>query len=334
MIIAGAGIIGMSCAWKLALGKIPVTIFDAGEAGCEASWAGAGMLAPGGEMEEASTLTAMALRSLAMYPDFIHALQEESGIAIDFRRCGAVEVALNDQEAAELDARAERQAVIGIQSERARFPGAAHARFFPRDAIVDPRNIMSALRKACLARGVKLIENEPVLEVLAAGRGVRTARGVYEGDSTLIAAGAWSSDLATPFDLPAATPVRGHLISYKASAGLLDTILRHESTYLLQRSSGSLIAGASTEHIGFNRTIDADAVESIRARASQLLPHLRAMEPSARWLGFRPGIDGGVPAIGHVEGTRIWTAYGHYRNGILLAPDTAEKIVQSVTQTH
>src|ERR1700760_3089350 len=103
MIIAGAGIIGLSCAWELARCRIPVTVFDAGGAGREASWAGAGMLAPGGEMEEPSPLTAMALRSLAMYPEFVAGLREASGLAIDYQRCGAVEIALNEQEAGELE---------------------------------------------------------------------------------------------------------------------------------------------------------------------------------------------------------------------------------------
>src|SRR5580693_4315813 len=91
MIVAGAGIIGLSCAWRLALCKIPVTVFDAGEAGREASWAGAGMLSPGGEMDVASPLAEMALASLKMYPEFVEALRDASGLPIDYQRCGAVE---------------------------------------------------------------------------------------------------------------------------------------------------------------------------------------------------------------------------------------------------
>jgi len=147
----------------------------------------------------------------------------------------------------------------------------------------------------------------------------------------LICAGAWSSELIRA-ELPQAMPVRGHLISWKGEAGQLGTILRHQNTYLLQRETGSLVAGASTEQVGFDRTIDEGIVRTIHARASRLLPWLAAMEPAERWLGFRPGIGGGIPAIGRVDGTRIWTAYGHYRNGILLAPDTARRIVESVTR--
>ena len=334
MIIAGAGIIGLSSAWRLSSCNIPVTIFDAREAGGEASWAGAGMLAPGGEIEEASPLTDMALNSLVIYPEYVSALCEESGLDIDYRRCGAIEVALSDEEALELDARAEMQARIGIRSEPIQFHGSTHARLFPDDAVVDPRQVVTALRKACRLRGVVIREHEPVVEILAKGSGVRTTRGLYEDNGVLISAGAWSTGLVSPVHLPRAKPVRGHLISYDAPPGMLQTILRHENTYILQRKSGTIVAGTSTEHAGFDRTIDDRIIEGIRVRASQLMPELKAMQPSDKWVGFRPGIETGIPAIGRIEGTRIWTAYGHYRNGILLAPDTAERITKSVTQAH
>ena len=333
MIVAGAGIIGLSCAWRLARCKIPVTVFDAREAGGEASWAGAGMLAPGGEMDEASPLTEMALASLACYPDFVAALREASGLPIDFQRCGALELALDDREAAELEQRAVRQATIGIRSESTRHDGSVAARFYPDDALVNPRDVMAALRTACLRSGISIHELEPVVEIFEDGSGVRTSLASYRGDGVLIAAGAWSADLVPRFALPKTIPVRGHLIAWRAEPGTLGTILRHGNTYLLQRDTGSLIAGSSTEHAGFNRTIDESVVQDIHTRASRLLPALGAMNPTERWIGFRPGIEGGIPAIGRIAGTRIWTAFGHYRNGILLAPDTARRIEESVTQS-
>jgi glycine oxidase len=331
MIVAGAGIIGLSCAWRLARCGIPVTVFDAREAGGEASWAGAGMLAPGGEMDEASPLTEMALASLALYPEFVDALREASGVPIDYQRCGALELALNDREAMELERRAARQSVIGIRSESAQHAGSTAARFYPDDALVNPRNIMTALRTACLRNGVSIHEHEPVVEIFADGFGVRTLRAGYRDDGVLIAAGAWSSGLIPGLAVPKAMPVRGHLIAYGAKTGILGTILRHENTYLLQRDNGCLIAGASTEHVGFDRTIDESIVQAIHTRASRLMPALGTMKPAERWNGFRPGIEGGIPAIGRVDGARIWTAFGHYRNGILLAPDTARRIEELVT---
>jgi glycine oxidase len=156
MIVAGAGIIGLSCAWRLARCKIPVTIFDAGKAGSEASWAGAGMLAPGGEMDSSSPLTEMALASLAMYPEFVESLRDATGLSIDYQSCGAIEVARTDGEAAALENRAARQSRIGIRSEQTKYAGAIAARWYPDDGLVDPRNVVAALRAACLEQGVSL----------------------------------------------------------------------------------------------------------------------------------------------------------------------------------
>lgn len=281
-------------------------------------------------MQEDSPLTRMALRSLALYPDFVRELEEASGVAIDYRRCGAIELALTDREAIELEERAARQSKIGIRSEPARYVGSVAARLYPDDALVNPRDMMAALRTACLRIGVSIREREPVIEVFPDGSGVRTLHGTYRDDGVLIAAGAWSSSLVPFLPVPATTPVRGHLIAWPAEPGMVRTILRHENTYLLQRSTGLLIAGASTEHVGFDRAIDEGAVQAIHARAARLMPSLAAMEPTERWLGFRPAIEGGIPAIGRIEGTSIWTAFGHYRNGILLAPDTALRIQRSL----
>src|SRR5947209_8647171 len=106
MIIAGAGIIGLACAWRLAQRGVPVTIFDGRESAAEASWAGAGMLAPGGELEEPSLLSSMALRSLEHYPGFVEELRSASDITIDYQRSGAMELAVTDAEARELELRA------------------------------------------------------------------------------------------------------------------------------------------------------------------------------------------------------------------------------------
>lgn len=333
MFIVGAGIIGLSCAWRLAHCGIPVTVFDARSAGAEASWAGAGMLAPG-EMDHPSPLTSMALCSLAMYSAYVEALRNASDVSIDYQRCGAIELALSDREAEDLAARAARQAMFGIRSEAAHPPpgvaaGSIAARFYPDDALVNPRDILAALRVACTRLGVSIREYEPVREIFDDGSGVRTNQATYRGDGVLIAAGAWSSALLP--NLTKTAPVRGHLIGYKARPGTLGTILRHRDTYLLQRDSGCLIAGTSTEHVGFDRAVDEGIVEDIHRRASQLLPVLSAMRPAERWNGFRPGVEGGIPVIGKVDGAAIWTAFGHYRNGILLAPDTARRIEKLVT---
>lgn len=328
MLIVGGGIIGLACGWRLAQKGHRVTVFDSREAGREASWAGAGMLAPGGEMDEASALTRMALDSLEQYPGFVAELEEASGLPVDYQRRGAIEIALTGAEAEALERRAALQSALGIESEPIVYKGSVGARFYKNDQVVAPRDLIKALRVACVRAGASIREYEPVTQIMPDGSGVATALGNYSGERVLIAAGAWSSGLRP--GLPVTIPVRGHLISYEPGRRFLDTILRHQRTYLLQRSGGTIIAGSSTEYVGFDRTIDEAIVSDIERRACELLPELSACTPAERWNGFRPGVEGECPVIGRIEGASVWTAFGHYRNGILLAPETARLIVRSV----
>ena len=288
--IAGAGIIGLTCAWRLARRGWHVTIFDSREALHESSWAAAGMLAPGGEVESDTALAKMALRSLGMYPEFIRDLEEDSGLAVEYRRCGAIEVAFSESESATLTAKAERQAALGIRSEPCRYRD-LDARRYPDDAIVDPLSINDALIAACRQRGVAIREHEPVTEVLANGSGVRTARGKYESDRVLIAAGAWSSRLFP--GLPRSFPMRGHLLYFDMEAGLLTTIVRSGHTYVLQREAGGVVAGSSTEDAGFDRSVDSAVAEDIHKRAAKLVPALADVKPYDCWNGFRPATEYG-----------------------------------------
>lgn len=329
--IVGAGIIGLGCAWRLAQQGKQVVALDSREAGGEASWAAAGMLAPGGEFFEPSELATLALRSLGMYGDFIRELEAESGITIDFRRSGAVEVAYSDIEAAALESRAATQAACGIISEACTHLGRP-ARFFPDDAVVAPRDITRALRVACQRRGVNLLEGEPVTKISADGR-VWTANGVHAGSVTLVTAGAWSSNLLAdlPCGFPTVIPVRGHLISWRLHPGQLGPILRHGSTYIMQRRSGVMLAGATKEYVGFDRALDETAIADVQSRAETLLPLLAGQVPTERWNGFRPYVEGELPFVGQLGNSAVWAAYGHYRNGILLAPETISRVVAQLS---
>jgi glycine oxidase len=320
--IAGAGIMGLASAWRLAQRGWSVRIFDLREPACEASRAAAGMLAPGGEIDSNTALAQMALRSLAMYPEFVRNLQEESGLPVEFSQCGAVEVAFDEAQHKALAEKAARQAAIGICSNPCRYRD-WNARHYPADAIVDPLSINRALLAACRKRGVTIHPHEPVIEILPNGSGLRTAANDYRSDRVLIAAGAWSSALLP--GLPEVYPVRGHLVYFEMEPGLLKTIVRSGHTYILQRASGGVVAGSSMENAGFDRTLNTAIVEDIHQRAAKLIPQLADIEPSDYWNGLRPATDVG-PIVGRFAHTGIWTAYGHFRNGILLAPDTAHTI--------
>jgi glycine oxidase len=352
VIIAGGGIIGASIAWRLARNHLRVLLSDARAVGSEASSAAAGMLAPGGEFDQPSPLLDFAIGSLAKHDAFVDALHADSGLPIELRHAGAVQIALTTAELESLSERAASQRAAGIPSAvlsreeiHALVPAvrsdAVGAIYYTNEATVDPAGLMTALRAACLARGVSIEEHSPVTSIAASDTGacVSMADQVIDADFAVIAAGAWSSGINVtidkqPYPLPRSFPMKGHLLGYRLPAGSLAATVRHHHTYILQRADGFTIAGSSTEDAGFDRTIDPTIVSDIAARAGALVPALRELAPESVWIGFRPatGAAGGAssPHIGRVLSSRLWLAYGHYRNGILLAPATCDQVCQEI----
>jgi len=347
VVVIGGGIVGGTIAWRLAQGGVAVQLLEAGNWGAEASWAGAGMLAPGGEVERAGAGAQLALQGRAQYADYVRELCEASGREIDFRECGAVELAANEDEKVALLARMDTQRPFGIVSQwlapeqlRTKIPMLSDlawsgAALYPGDAVVNPRELMQALRIACESSGVRVREGTTVSELVCAGSRVEartTVGAVYTAESAVLAAGAWSSHvkLAGAGPVVESFPVRGHLLQFHMPPGWLGPILRHGHTYLFQRSGGALIAGATTEHAGFSREIDEACVREIRDNAAKLLPTLAEREPDEVWNGLRPGAAQADPVLGRIPGSRLWTAYGHYRNGILMAPSTARVVAAEI----
>lgn len=338
----GGGIVGSTIAWRLAQQGWRVTLFEKGRLGNEASWAAAGMLAPGGELDHTAEAAQIELflESRRGYGAFVEELTRETGLAIDYLECGAIDVAYSDEEWDELARRTDRQRPFGIVSrtltadqirtisphiETEQLKGAL---FYPGEAVVAPRDIMAALRAACEKRGVEIREQGAVANVDTGASGV-----VVQGEpfaAAVVAAGAWSSAITVDgaAALPGSEPVKGHLIGFELPIGACPTIVRHEEIYLFQRGSGMVVAGASVEHVGFDRGIDERVSGSLIARIRRVLPVLEKVQPVDVWTGFRPKSDGL-----HVEqwgNTAVFLAYGHYRNGILLAATTAARVTKLI----
>jgi glycine oxidase len=342
--VAGGGIIGASIAWRLAQRGWRVTLFDKSSIGGEASWAAAGMLSPGGEIERPSDLAFLATESRRLYSGFVCELEKASGLAIDYQECGALDVAYSQPEWDVLQARAVRQAVAGIRSKqvpvddvsvfwpRVRREGLVGAFFYPDDAIVNTRDEMVALAAACQTSGVSIRQNCPVYNAQISDKEatLESGRGIETFEAVVIAAGAWSNAIVVEGApaLPSAEPVKGHLIGYQQPQQTCHTVVRHGHGYLLQRASGLLICGASVEHVGFDREIRPEVVASLTEQAGFVFPHLRETTPSEIWTGFRPGSE--ALRIGSWHSRRLYLAYGHYRNGILLAPLTADRIASEI----
>jgi glycine oxidase len=343
--VAGGGIIGTSIAWRLAQRGWRVTLFDKGSIGGEASWAAAGMLSPGGEIEGPSDLATLASESRRLYSGFIGELEKASGLAIDYQECGALDVAYSRHEWEVLQARVVRQAATGIRSKqvpvgdvstfwpRVRREGLVGAFFYPDDAMVNTREEMVALAAACRRSGVSVRQNCPVYkaEISEEEGKLESSKGIETFEAVVIAAGAWSNAIVVdgPPALPSAEPVKGHLVGYQQPEQTCHTLVRHGHGYLLQRASGLLICGASVEHVGFDREVRPEVVASLTEQAGFVFPHLSETAPSEVWTGFRPGSE--ALRIGSWHSRRLYLAYGHYRNGILLAPLTADRIASEIT---
>jgi glycine oxidase len=312
--IIGAGLIGSSIAWRLAQSGVNVALFDAGSFGGETSSAGAGMLSPGGEFDEPSRWLDLGVESMRMYPDFVGELHSETGLPIDFQIVGSEYLV----DSAHVQARVAFQSSQGISVEVR--PGGL---FYPTDAFVDPTDLLRALRKACQTRGVHVTENHPLSAVEST-----------DHDAVVIAAGAWSQQICVThrgnsIDLPPVKPIKGHLIGFDLKPGFLGHMRRRGHTYLLQRSNGFTLAGSTEEDAGFDRTVNSATCEEIHRDAARLFPAIEPIAPSKRWIGFRPFSPAG-PHIGRVDNSNVFLAYGHYRNGILLAPLTAQRIASAI----
>jgi glycine oxidase len=344
--VAGGGIIGLSIAWRLAQRGFSISVYDQGIMGGEASWAGAGMLAPGGEIDSASELARISVESRTLYPSFVRELERASGFAIDLQEAGALDLAYSPEEWDLLEARAARQADIGIQSKkmepnkvpvfwpRVNNENLHGARFYPNDAAVNPREVVLALCAACRKLGVSLNQHYPVEEVRVQESDrvlVTTPQGIKPFHALVISAGAWSSSIPVNgvAPQPAAEPVRGHLLGYQQPLHTCPTIVRHGHAYFLQRANGLLIAGASMERVGFDRTVVPATVSALVSNAGTVFPHLRETEPVEVWTGFRPASSD--IHVGRWQSNSLYLAYGHFRNGILLAPLTAQQLAEEIS---
>jgi glycine oxidase len=338
VVVVGGGIIGASIAWRLAQRGYAVSILEKSTLGSEASGASAGMLAPGGEADQDAQLATLAVESRRLWPEFVRELSVVSGLTIDYQENGAVDLAYSDDEWNRLQAKAKIQQDYGIATrilsadKVARFwpfvrtDSLAGGVFYPQDGVLDPNQIMAALKVSCERSGVRIYEHTSVEAISIGGNGkvkLETLAHPFEAEAAVIAAGAWSGMLAVNGTqaLPASEPVKGHLVGYQMQDKWCQPIIRHGHSYMFQRASGYMVTGATVEHVGFDRSIQPAVAKQVEDGASFVLSILRDRTPSHVWMGFRPQSD--ALQLGRWQNGPLYLAYGHYRNGILLAPFTA-----------
>ncbi len=354
VVIVGGGIIGLASAWRARQAGLSVTLLERGETGTGTSHVAAGMLAPVAEVEfgEAGRhVLDLGLRSCAMWPRFAAELQTRTGLDVGLRRTGTLVVARDEDEARELERQLAFRESLGLCAERL-LPSAARelepaltptvrlALHAPEDHSVDPRLVLAALRQACELEGVTVREHAPVAAVEQDGK--RVTGVVMDGGERIgagqvvLAAGAWTSELGLPAEVSIPVrPVKGQILRLAdpTGPGLLTRVIRFDGGYLVPRGDGRYVLGATVEERGYDMHPTAGGVYELLRDAHELVPGIEELRIEELNVGLRPSTPDNVPAIGPgaLEG-QVW-ATGHHRNGILLAPLTAELVTSTLTGT-
>jgi glycine oxidase len=325
-IIVGGGIIGLALALALRKQGLRVLIVERGEPGREASHAAAGMLAAAGT-EIPSVLRSIAERSARLYPEFVHELQDESGMKVDLRDqgtlllCSHKDVPDSAQPLSpeQLQALEPALALPGSESPNGRQISFAYL----GERTVDPRALVAAAIKAARHRQVDISSGAEVKSVLVSeGRvaGVETDKSSYSGEVVVNCAGAWAGCFA-PYRFPV-RPVKGQMLAV-VQAPALRHVVRSARVYLVPRTDGRLVIGSTLEDAGFNKQTDVNTIQRLFHDAVELAPRLASAKQHEAWAGLRPGTPDDLPILGETATAGYFVASGHYREGILLAPVTA-----------
>jgi len=347
VVVIGAGVIGLSCAWRAARRGLSVLVVDRAEPGAGASGVAAGMLAPVTEAEWGEEeLLELNLAGASAWPSFAAELEEEGGTPSGYVESGALVVAADRDDAEELRRLLAFQRSIGLEAEwlsgRAcrrlepglspRVPGGIDAR---GDHQADPRATALALLRALAHAGGELLSGHSASVALRGERAVGVELegfGRVEAGSTVVATGAWTSALAgvPPEALPPVRPVKGQILRLRrppTAPVLAERLIRTPRCYVVARPSGEVVIGATVEERGFDDRVTAEGVYVLLEAAREVLPDVGELEWVEARAGLRPGTPDNAPVVGadvDVEGL-VW-ATGHYRNGILLAPLTGEAV--------
>ncbi len=341
IVVVGGGIIGCLTACFLKQRGAGVVVLERGTTGQEASWAGAGILCPIHPWLYPDSFSHLMDASLAMYPNFRAQLEADTGISIEWRKSGLLVPFFDDdkcnhwQPALDWSKRfnwniEQLDTAQTCQLEPTLSPQVTKSLLWADVAQLRNPRLLQAVRVWMQKLGVELHEHAEVTS-LSSTQGVVTAVQCADGkkvsaDQVLLASGSWSGELAEQlgFALPI-KPVKGQIVLLKGAAGLMKSIVKHDDAYFVPRADGRILVGASMEFVGFERGNTEQVSDQLMASMQKIAPGLKDLEMEHQWMGFRPGSPDGLPYLGDVPNMKgLWVASGHYRNGVGLAPITAE----------
>lgn len=339
VIIIGGGVIGCSVALRLADEGLKVTLVERGRTGREASHAAAGMLAPQSDAAGRTPFFDLCLQSSSIYREFAREVEERSGVDSEYNDGGTLSLAIGGGRDALGWANWQAEAGLAIErlsasdtrsAEPAVTQQASGAVFIPGDHQVDNRLLMKGLAAAIRRAGVEVIEGAEARCIIVErdrAVGVDVGTHQYKGGTVLLAAGSWSSRLLDPLDLGIEViPARGQMVALKGGAPAIRHVIHTSRCYLVPRRDGRVLVGATVEYAGFEKAVTAAGIGSLLSSAVEAVPSLADFHIVETWSGLRPDTPDHLPVIGPCRIDSLILATGHFRNGILLAPVTADLV--------
>lgn len=321
VIIIGAGVIGLSLACELRRAGSSVLVLEKHQPGREASWAAGGMIA-WSEAGPNPGFRDLAKTSAKMYPAFVQALQDESGVDVDFRRDGKIRFldAVNRELA--IEGKSLNAADIKELEPDLEYRGPAA--LIDEDS-VDPRHLLHALLESALHLGVEVSSGAEVVHVEIENDraiGAVTTKTRYSAATIVNCAGAWTAQIP-PLRIPI-QPVKGQMLSLVGKKPPLRHVIHGLDVYLIPRTDGRIVIGSTTEDAGFDKRVVPEVIQRMHQAAANLVPQLGELRIHEDWTGLRPCTPDKLPILGKTSLEGYLVATGHYRDGIMLAPVTAQ----------
>ncbi len=329
VIVIGGGIIGLSLAIELRKSDAKVLVVERGEPGCEASFAAGGMLVDC-SAETLPALQPLAIASARMYPEFAHELQVESGISVDLRDHGAIIFPPPEHVYERPGFSPNTLLPAPLNELEPALDAGDRPAFYLKERSVDPRALSSAALHAAKRREVDISSGDEVTAVKTDkghAVGTVTRKTSFLASKVVNCAGAWSGQIA-PYAFPT-RPVKGQMLCLLSPRrNLLQHVIRSPEVYLIPRSDGRIVVGTTVEEAGFDKRTQVETIQRLHRAAIALVPELKNAKILEDWAGLRPATPDALPILGETDTPGYYIATGHFRDGILLAPITAQAMAQ------
>jgi glycine oxidase len=341
LIVIGGGAVGMLSARQFARAGRRVTLLERDRPGHGTSRAGGGIMSPLAPWTAPEAVRRLAARSLPMLPQLAEALIQSTGTDPEYRESGIIYLDCDDAESAQAYARdAGLRCEVLDRAGLGRLAPAARSTdgpsvWFPDVAQIRNPRFLDALAADLVARGVEILDRAGPVRLEAGDGSVRInagRHGILAAADVVVAAGAWSQALLGLLGMALPVrPVRGQIVWYLLPRPSLSQVLMRGGHYVIPRQDGVVLVGSTVEEVGFDLSTTEEAGAELRDAAAEIMPLLGALAAQGQWAGLRPGSPGGVPMIGAVPGfSGLWLNTGHFRNGVNLAPASAELLAALV----